>query len=206
MKIKDNFLKGIFKENPIFVLLLGMCPTLATSDSVMNALGMGMAFSAVLLLSNIIISSIRKLVPAEVRIPAYIVVIASLVTMVEFVLHAYAVSLYDSLGLFIPLIIVNCIILGRAEAYASKNNIFNSAIDALGMSAGFTLGLVLLASVREILGAGTWLGYDVTPLNLVQPAEIFTSPPGAFLTLGILLAIINIIKNKKAEAAKAANS
>ncbi|ERJ13837.1 electron transport complex subunit RsxE [Haloplasma contractile] len=201
MSKMQNFLKGIIKENPIFVLLLGMCPTLAISNTVENAIGMGIAFTVVLLLSNIIISLIRNFVPDEVRIPSYIVVIASLVTMVEFAMHAFAVDLYDSLGLFIPLIIVNCIILGRAESYASKNNPLNSAIDALGMGAGFTLGLMLIATFRELLGNGTWLGFDMQPFNLIEPAGIFASPPGAFLTLGLLLGIINAIKNKKAKKA-----
>lgn len=196
MSVKKNFFKGIFSENPIYVLLLGMCPVLGVSTSVENAIGMGLAFTFVLLLSNIIVSSVRNFVPSEVRIPVYIVIIATLVTIVEFLMHAYLPSLFDSLGLFIPLIVVNCVVLGRAEAYASKNNVVNSIVDALGMGAGFTLGLMLLASIREILGNGTWFGFDVTPLNWFEPATIFVLAPGAFLTLGVLLGIINAIKSK----------
>lgn len=197
MKTKQNFLKGIFSENPVFILVLGMCPVLAITTSVLNALGMGAAFTFVLILSNVIISLVRKLIPNEVRIPAYIVIIATLVTIVDMVMHAYTFSIYESLGIFIPLIVVNCVVLGRAEAFASKNGVFASFIDALGMGIGFTAAITILAAVREILGSGTFLGMDITPFNLVQPAVIFVIAPGAFITLGILLGIINSIRSSR---------
>ena len=197
MKTKQNFLKGIFSENPVFILVLGMCPVLAITTSVLNALGMGAAFTFVLILSNVIISLVRKLIPNEVRIPAYIVIIATLVTIVDMVMHAYTFSIYESLGIFIPLIVVNCVVLGRAEAFASKNGVFASFIDALGMGIGFTAAITILSAVREILGSGTFLGMDITPFNLVQPAVIFVIAPGAFITLGILLGIINSIRSSR---------
>lgn len=197
MKTKQNFLKGIFSENPVFILVLGMCPVLAITTSVLNALGMGAAFTFVLILSNVIISLVRKLIPNEVRIPAYIVIIATLVTIVDMVMHAYTFSIYESLGIFIPLIVVNCVVLGRAEAFASKNGVFASFIDALGMGVGYTAAITILAAVREILGSGTFLGMDITPFNLVQPAVIFVIAPGAFITLGILLGIINSIRSSR---------
>ena len=158
MNQKQNFLKGILKENPVLVLVLGTCPTLAVSTSVMSALGMGAAASIVLLCSNIVISALRNVIPDKVRIPCYIVLIAGFVTMVQMLVKAFAPSLDEALGIYLPLIVVNCIILGRAEMYANKNNILSSAIDAVGMGAGFTLALVLMATVREVLGNGTWLG------------------------------------------------
>lgn len=195
MKTKQNFLKGIFSENPVFVLVLGMCPVLAITTTVMNAIGMGIAFTVVLIMSNVIISLVRKLIPNEVRIPAYIVIIATLVSIVDMIMHAFTFSLYESLGIFIPLIVVNCVVLGRAEAFASKHGVFASFIDALGMGIGYTLAITILASIREILGSGTFLGYDLTPFDLIQPATIFVIAPGAFITLGLLLGIINAIKN-----------
>ncbi|NLC95479.1 MAG: electron transport complex subunit E [Bacilli bacterium] len=203
MNNKDNFLKGIFTENPVFMLVLGMCPVLAITTSVSNALGMGVAFTFVLIMSNVIISLIRKFIPNDVRIPAYIVVIATVVTIVDLFMQAYAYSLYESLGIFIPLIVVNCIVLGRAEAFASKNGVFASFIDALGMGVGYTLAITLISTVREVLGSGTFLGIDVFPFDLVQPASIFVIAPGAFITLGILLAIINAIRFKRAKKAQA---
>lgn len=203
MNNKDNFLKGIFTENPVFMLVLGMCPVLAITTSVSNALGMGVAFTFVLIMSNVIISLIRKFIPNDVRIPAYIVVIATVVTIVDLFMQAYAYSLYESLGIFIPLIVVNCIVLGRAEAFASKNGVFASFIDALGMGAGFTLSITLISTVREVLGSGTFLGIDIFPFDLVQPASIFVIAPGAFITLGILLGIINAIRFKRAKKAQA---
>lgn len=197
MKTKQNFLKGIFSENPVFVLVLGMCPVLAITTTVMNAIGMGIAFTVVLIMSNVIISLVRKLIPNEVRIPAYIVIIATLVSIVDMIMHAFTFSLYESLGIFIPLIVVNCVVLGRAEAFASKNGVFASFIDALGMGIGYTLAITILASIREILGSGTFLGYDLTPFDLVQPATLFVVAPGAFITLGLLLGIINSIKNSR---------
>lgn len=201
MKTKQNF-QGIFSENPVFVLMLGMCPVLAITTSIMNALGMGVAFTIVLIMSNVIISLIRKLIPNEVRIPAYIVVIATLVTIVDMLMHAFTFSIYESLGIFIPLIVVNCVVLGRAEAFASKNNVFASFIDALGMGIGYTLAITILSAIREFFGAGTLLGYDVTPLNLIQPATIFIIAPGAFITLGLLLGGINALKNARTKSAE----
>ncbi|HEY8364006.1 MAG TPA: electron transport complex subunit E [Haloplasmataceae bacterium] len=199
MKTKQNFLKGIFSENPVFVLVLGMCPVLAITTTVLNALGMGLAFTLVLIMSNVIISMIRKLIPNEVRIPAYIVVIATLVTIVDMLMHAYTFSIYESLGIFIPLIVVNCVVLGRAEAFASKNGVFASFIDALGMGVGYTLAITLISAIREILGSGTFLGIDILPFDLVQPATIFVIAPGAFITLGIILGVINSIKISRAK-------
>ncbi|MDI3503699.1 MAG: H+/Na+-translocating ferredoxin:NAD+ oxidoreductase subunit [Candidatus Cloacimonadota bacterium] len=188
--------KGLIKDNPIFVLVLGLCPTLAVTTSVINALGMGSAATFVLLCSNIIISMIKGITPSKIRIPVYIVVIASFVTIVDMVMAAYLPDLHKSLGLFIPLIVVNCIILGRAEAFASKNNVIMSIADAIGMGLGFTLSLTLIATFREILGAGTWLGMRVTPMSY-DPMLIAILAPGAFITLGFLMALMNMIKEKK---------
>lgn len=198
MSKKQNFLKGITDENPVFVLLLGMCPVLGVTSTLQGALGMGVAFSIVLILSNIIISLIRNFIPSEVRIPAYIVIIATLVTIVQLVMQGYLPELYTQLGIFIPLIVVNCVILGRAEAFASKNGVIDSIIDALGMGLGYTIAIGLLAAIREFFGSGTLLGYDVTPLNIFEPAQIFVLAPGAFIALGILLAIINALKDRRA--------
>lgn len=203
MNNKENFLKGIFSENPVFMLVLGMCPVLAITTTVTNALGMGLAFTFVLIMSNVIISLIRKFIPNDIRIPAYIVVIATVVTIVDMFMHAYAFSLYESLGIFIPLIVVNCVVLGRAEAFASKNGVFASFIDALGMGVGYTLAITLISTVREVLGSGTFIGIDIFPFDLVQPASIFVIAPGAFITLGILLGIINAIRFKRAKKAQA---
>lgn len=185
-------LNGIIKENPIFVLMLGMCPTLATTTSATNGMMMGLATMVVLIFSNIIISLIKNLTPDMVHIPVYIVVIATLVTIVQFSLAAYMPDVNKSLGLFIPLIVVNCIILGRAESYACKNNVLNSALDGVGIGLGFTIGLTILGTCRELLGNGTVFGL------LILPSEysmlIFILPPGAFLTLGYIIAIINRFK------------
>jgi Na+-translocating ferredoxin:NAD+ oxidoreductase subunit E len=197
MNKRENFFKGIIKENPVFVSLLGMCPVLGVTTSLMNALGMGVAFTLVLLMSNVIVSLIRKFIPDEVRIPSYIVVIATLVTIVELIMQAFTADLYDQLGIFIPLIVVNCVILGRAEAFASKNKVADSAIDALGMGVGYTMAISILSAIRELLGSGELLGFDVTPFNLMQPASIFIMAPGAFLTLGVILAVINGISAKR---------
>jgi electron transport complex protein RnfE len=175
--------KGIVKENPIFVIVLGMCPTLAVSTSVQNALGMGLAATFVLMCSNMIISLIKDITPEKIRIPIYIVVIAAFVTIVDMAMAAYVPDLHKSLGIFIPLIVVNCIILGRAEAFASKNNILNSLADAIGMGAGFTLSLTVVATIREILGNGTWLNIQVLP-KTYQPMLVAILAPGAFITLG----------------------
>ena len=182
-------IKGIIKENPTFVLILGMCPTLGTTTSAINGLGMGVATMAVLILSNIFIAMIKNLIPDKVRIPAFIVVIASFVTVVDMLMQAFVPSLYASLGVFIPLIVVNCIILGRAEAFASKNGILDSALDGVGIGLGFTLSLTTIGAVREILGSGTIFGLslgigDYMPL-------VFVLAPGAFLVLGFLMVLFN---------------
>lgn len=193
--------KGLLKENPIFVQFLGMCATLAVTTSVVNGIGMGLSTTAVLVASNIIISLIRNLIPNKVRIAAYIIVIAGCVTAVEMALDAFAPSVSKSLGIFIPLIVVNCIILGRAEAFASKNNVVKSALDGIGMGLGFTLALVTLSSFREILGNGTFLGISVFGEGF-QPATIMILPPGAFIMLGLILAAINIFSAGKKEGGK----
>ena len=185
-------LNGIIKENPTFVLMLGMCPTLATTTSAMNGMMMGLATMAVLLFSNIIISCIKNITPDMVHIPVYIVVIATLVTIVQLVIAAYAPDVNKSLGLFIPLIVVNCIILGRAESFAGKNNPFDSALDGIGIGLGFTIGLTLLGIARELLGNGTVFGIGILPEEFSM--LIFILPPGAFLTLGYIIAIINRFK------------
>ncbi len=196
MRYTQEFTKGLIAENPLFVQLLGTCPALAVTTSVNNAIGMGVAFTAVLIASNFVISLIKKVVPNEVRIPAYIVVIATFVTLIEMVMHAYVPALYISLGIFLPLIVVNCIILGRAEAFASKNNIRRSILDALGMGVGFTLALILVAGIREILGAGSIMGFSLFGKNF-QPMLVMILPPGAFITMGFLFAGISIIMRKK---------
>lgn len=185
-------LNGIIKENPTFALMLGMCPTLATTTSATNGMMMGLATMTVLILSNIIISCIKNITPDMVHIPVYIVVIATLVTIVQFVLAAYAPEVNKSLGLFIPLIVVNCIILGRAESFAGKNNPLDSALDGIGIGLGFTLGLTTLGVVRELLGNGTVFGIGILPSDFSM--LIFILPPGAFLTLGYIIAIINRFK------------
>lgn len=190
-----SFFNGLLKENPTFVLMLGMCPTLAVTTGVINGIGMGLSTTAVLICSNIVISMLRKFIPNKIRIASYIVIVAGFVTIVEMLLKAYIPSLSQSLGIYIPLIVVNCIILGRAEAFASKNSVIASAGDGLGMGLGFTCSLTLIASVREILGAGTFAGISLFGSGF-QPMSIMILPPGAFLTLGILLAIINAIGRK----------
>ena len=183
---------GIIKENPTFVLMLGMCPTLATTTSAINGLAMGLATMFVLICSNIVISLIKKITPDMVRIPVFIVVIASFVTILQMVMQAYVPSIYATLGLFIPLIVVNCIILGRAEAFAAKNGPVESLMDGIGIGLGFTLGLTLLGIFREILGSGSVFG--VTLLPETYNILLFVLPPGAFITLGYLIAIVNRIK------------
>lgn len=192
----QNLIKGIIKENPVLVLVLGTCPTLAVTTSVLNALGMGVAATAVLICSNIAISALRKIIPDKVRIPAYIVLIAGFVTIIEMLMHAFVPDLYESLGVFLSLIVVNCIILGRAEMYASKNKVIDSAIDAVGMGIGFTLALFLMASIREIFGAGTWFGLEI-PFLSDNPIMIFAVPAGGFFVFGCLIAIVNKIMKKK---------
>ncbi|HPM05087.1 MAG TPA: electron transport complex subunit E [Candidatus Cloacimonas sp.] len=196
MSFIKELTKGIIKENPIFVIVLGMCPTLATSTSVENALGMGMAATFVLVCSNIFISLIKNITPDKIRIPVYVVVIASFVTIVDLSMAAFIPDLHKSLGLFIPLIVVNCIILGRAEAFANKNNVLNSIADGIGMGLGFTLALSVVATIREILGNGTWLNIKVLP-ETYDPMLITLLAPGAFITLGFLMALMNMLKEKK---------
>ena len=191
-----NFSKGFFKENAVFVLLLGMCPTLGVTSSAINGLGMGLATMFVLVMSNLVISLIKNLIPDKVRIPTLIIVIASFVTIVQMVMEAFVPSLFKALGVFIPLIVVNCIILGRAEAFASKNNTISSIIDGLGMGLGFAMALTLLGAIREILGNGSifdirFVGDDATTILL------FVLSPGAFIALGYLIAMINRLRNAK---------
>ncbi len=193
-----TFKKGITTENPTYVQALGMCPTLAVTTAAINGLGMGLAVIVVLTLSNIIVSLIRKAVPKDLRIPIFITVIATFVTMIDLLMHAYTYDLWKSLGIFIPLIVVNCIILGRAEAFASKNPVHYALLDGLGMGVGFTLSLFLLGSIREILGSGTWMGFHLWNFKMFM----FILPPGAFITLGFLTAFFNCIKIKREEAKK----
>lgn len=200
-ELVDRLKTGIITENPVFVQVLAMCPTLAVTGSVQNAVGMAFAATLVLIGSNAVISLLRKLVPDKIRIPAYIVVIATFVTLIQFLLEAYVPDLYTSLGIFLPLIVVNCVILGRAEAYASKNSVLPSIFDAIGMGLGFGAAIVLLATFREILGAGTFYGIQVLPKSYT-PAMIMTAAPGAFMTLGMLLAGLNQYKISKAKKAK----
>jgi len=191
--LRKQFLDGLVFKNPTLVQLLGMCATLAVTTSVINALGMGFATMAVLICSNVFISLLRKFIPKQIRIASYIVIISGFVTAIQLLIKAYLPSLDKSLGLFIPLIVVNCIILARAESYASKNSVLPSAVDGLTMGLGFTFALVTLASVRELLGAGTWCGMQVIPTSIYEPASIFIMPTGAFLTLGCLIALMNKI-------------
>jgi len=188
--------KGLIKENPVFVLLLGLCPTLGVTSSAINGLAMGLATTAVVVFSNMIISAVKKAIPDKVRIPAYIMIIASLVTIVEMMMKAYLPDLYKVLGLFIPLIVVNCMVLGRAESFASKNNVFMSFLDGLGSGLGFTLALTVLGAIREILGNGSFFGLGLAPESF-QPALIFVLAPGAFITIGFIIAVQNYIKSKK---------
>ncbi len=203
--MKKVFLNGLLKENPTFVLFLGMCPTLAVTTSAFNAVGMGLSTMMVLICSNIFISLLRKFIPDKVRIAAYVVVIAAFVTVVEMLLKAYAQGISEALGIYIPLIVVNCIILGRAEAFASKNGPLASAIDGLGMGLGFTCALTIIGSVREILGAVTFFGFPILG-EAFSPITIMILPPGAFITLGLIVMTINIIsaRKKKKEESKIA--
>ncbi|MDO9464111.1 MAG: electron transport complex subunit E [bacterium] len=196
MSLKQDFTRGILAENPTFRLILGMCPTLAVSTSLVNAIGMGAATTFVLLGSNILVSLFRKFIPSNIRIPAFIVIIATFVTIVELIMQAYFPALNKSLGIFIPLIVVNCIILGRAEAFASKNPVFPSIMDALGMGIGFTGALALLGATREILGAGTIWGYHILGTGF-NPVIIMILPPGAFIALGLFLGLFNSLAKKR---------
>ena len=190
MKKLGILLKGIIKENPVLVLLLGACPTLATTTGVISALAMGIAATAVLICSNIVISMLRKAIPDKVRIPCYIVVIAGFVSVVQMLMQAYFPDLYDMLGVYLALIVVNCIILGRAEMFARKNGVIDSALDGIGMGLGFTLALVAMGSIREIIGAGTWAGIEFTALK-PYAVSIVTAAPGGFLVFGCLIALVN---------------
>ncbi|MDD4321206.1 MAG: electron transport complex subunit E [Acidaminococcaceae bacterium] len=187
--------KGIIKENPLFVQLLGVCPSLATTGSLTNALGMGAAFTMVLIGSNLIISAIKSFIPEQVRIPSYIVVIASLVTVIEMLMEAFVPDIYAALGIFIPLIVVNCIILGRAEAFASKHGLWSSLQDAVGMGIGFTLALAIIATFRELLGTGKLLGIPVFGSGY-QPILILILPAGAFITMGFVFAAVNYLRQR----------
>lgn len=208
-KIAERLKNGIITENPTFVQMLGMCPTLAVTSSAINGLGMGLTTMVILTMSNFMISLLRKLIPDKVRIPAYIVIIASFVTIVQFLLQAYIPSLNDSLGIFIPLIVVNCIILGRAESYASKNPVIPSIFDGIGMGLGFTFGLTCIAIVREFIGTGAIFGVQILPLADAAagkggyvPVTIFILPAGAFLVLAFLVAGMNRLKRHAAQKGK----
>ena len=200
-KCVERIYNGLIKENPTFVLTLGMCPTLAVTTSAINGIGMGLSSTVVLVMSNLLISLLRKVIPDGVRMPAFIVIVASFVTVVQFLMQGYLPSLYDSLGIYIPLIVVNCIILGRAEAYASKNPAIPSAFDGLGMGLGFTCAITILGAVRELLGAGTILStgssalVDFSTMGYT-PASIFILAPGAFFVLAMCIAVMNRIKRK----------
>lgn len=196
MSVWNNFIKGIIKENPTLVLLLGTCPTLAMTNSVSKAFGMGIAATLVLICSNMAISALRNVIPDKVRIPCYIVIIAGFVTVVEMAMHAYLPDLYDAMGVFLSLIVVNCIILGRAEMYASKNKVFDSAVDAVGMGLGFTLALLCMATLREVFGAGTWMGFEI-PFIKDFTVPILVNSPGGFFVFGILIAIVNKLTNRE---------
>jgi len=195
---KQNFLKGIVKENPTFVMLLGMCPTLGVTTSAFNGFGMGVATLFVLLMSNIVVSLVKNQIPDKVRIPAFIIIIASFVTVVEMILEAFVPFLYEQLGIFIPLIVVNCIILGRAEAFASKNNVLSSIIDALGMGVGFVMALTILGATREILGNGSIFDFKIIPEN-ANTFIVFILPPGAFIALAYLTVLFNKVTSKIVE-------
>ena len=194
-KFLQEFLKGVFKENPTFVLVLGLCPTLAVSISLINGIGMGIAATFVLLGSNIIISMIRNFIPDRIRIPCYIVVIATFVTINEMVMKAYSPALNRALGIYVPLIVVNCIVLGRAEAYACKNSVVNSFFDGLGMGVGFTLALILISGIREFLGVGKLFGHTI--VKGFEPALVLSMPSGALLLIGLLLGFFNLINKNK---------
>ena len=194
----DEFLKGLWRENPVFVQVLGMCPTLAVTNSVINAIAMGLATTFVLFMSNLLVSSLRKFIPKQVRIATYILIIASFVTVAEYIIQAISLDIHKALGAFISLIVVNCIILGRAEAFASKNTVKNSIMDALGMGAGFTFALLCLGVVRELLGSGALLGIPVFPENY-QAWVVMILPGGGFFTLGAWLLFFNWLKERKAK-------
>ncbi|MDT8420200.1 MAG: electron transport complex subunit E [Desulfuromonadales bacterium] len=196
MSLGKEFIKGIWKENAVFKLLLGMCPVLAVTTSAENGLGMGLASTFVLVCSNIVVALLRKLIPSKVRIPAFIIIIATFVTVVQLSMEAWVYDLYQALGIFIPLIVVNCLILGRAEAFASKRPVLDAAVDGIGMGLGFTLALFILGAVREIFGAGELLGFALFGAGY-QPILLMILPPGAFISLGLLLAAMNKFEARK---------
>lgn len=196
MSLLEDFKKGLWRENAVFRLLLGLCPTLAVTTSAENGLGMGLATAFVLVGSNLVVSLLRQVIPSKVRIPAFIVIIATFVTVVQLCMEAYFYDLYKALGIFIPLIVVNCVILGRAEAFASKNSLLPAVVDGLGMGTGFTLALFVLGAVRELFGSGTLLGYAVFVPGY-QPLILMILPPGAFIAMGLLLAAMNLIDNHR---------
>ncbi|MCR4611938.1 MAG: electron transport complex subunit E [Lachnospiraceae bacterium] len=205
-KIGERLYNGIIKENPTYVLMLGMCPTLAVTTSAINGIGMGLSTTLVLVMSNMLISALRKVIPDKVRMPAFIVVVASFVTIVQFLVQGFLPSLYDALGIYIPLIVVNCIILGRAESYASKNPVIPSIFDGLGMGLGFTIGITIIGAIRELIGSGAIFGYQLLPLADEStntfgytPVSIFILAPGAFLVLGFVVAIMNKIRSGAAK-------
>ncbi len=201
MSMTSEFTKGLIKDNPVLRLALGLCPALAVSSSVFNGIGMGISVIFVLIMSNLLISLMRKGIPAKIRIPVFIVVIATFVTVVEMVMQAFQPALFRNLGIFVPLIVVNCIILGRAEAFASRNDPLISIIDGVGMGVGFTFALVLIATVREVLGNGTWLGITVVPSGF-EPVLLMMLAPGAFITMGFILAVFNWMDVAKAKRLK----
>ena len=196
-KCTERLMNGLVKENPTFVLMLGMCPTLAVTTSSINGIGMGLSTTAVLIMSNMMISMLRKIIPDSVRMPAFIVIVASFVTIVDFLMEGFVPSLYDSLGLYIPLIVVNCIILGRAESYASKNPVIPSIFDGIGMGLGFTVGLTSIGIVRELIGSGKIFNMQILP-DSYEPFTIFILAPGAFFVLACLVALQNKVKNNLA--------
>ena len=200
-KCTERLMNGLVKENPTFVLMLGMCPTLAVTTSAINGIGMGLSTTAVLIMSNMMISMLRKIIPDSVRMPAFIVIVASFVTIVDFLMEGFVPSLYDSLGLYIPLIVVNCIILGRAESYASKNPVIPSIFDGIGMGLGFTVGLTSIGIVRELIGSGKICNMQILP-DSYEPFTIFILAPGAFFVLACLVALQNKVKNNLARKGK----
>ena len=196
MSLLNEFTKGILKENPNLVMLLGMCPTLAVTTMAENGLGMGLATTFVLVCSNLVISLLKRIIPSQVRLPCFIVIISGFVTVVGMLLQKFIPSLYDALGLFLSLITVNCIILGRAEMFACKNKVIPSVLDGLGMGIGFTLSLLVVGSFREILGSGAWFGIQLLP-DFIQPMTIFILPAGGFFSLGIIIALVGKISKRK---------
>ena len=205
MKRLGNLTRGIIRENPVLVLVLGTCPTLAVSTQASNAIGMGLAATFVLVCSNIVISALRNVIPDKVRIPCYIVLIAGFVTVVQMVLEAYAYTLFQALGIYLPLIVVNCIILGRAEMFANKNTVLDSALDGVGMGLGFTLTLLVMATIREVLGGGTWFGMPI-PWLRDNNISVLTMAPGGFIVFGCLIALVNKITTRKPGAKPRTNA